>query len=337
MLNFLLAFSLLSFVVPTISADEIEILDLDVISYESFINNDEYALSQLRKALLQKGIVGVRGIPEYQIKVRAFIEAARCFTLLPETLKDQYAPDHEKGEMFLGYEAGKERFKRPDGEWVVDDLKVSYYGLVPESNENKWPKEIDLKTPFQELGMLMANMGESVMGKIGLVGPATGIYVNKTPKVGRMLYYRKNENSAVENPFWCGSHFDHGLFTALLPAFYFKDGELIDEPLEAGLFVNSEGKFKKVISDDPDVMMFQVGEFGQLATNDRIKATEHRVHKAAGWIERYTMALFFDAPVDTVIRSTSVLTQDERYGGKAGEKCSYAEWQKGSFERYIVK
>jgi hypothetical protein len=28
--------------------------------------------------------------------------------------------------MFLGYEKGKDKFKRPDGKWVVDDLKINW-------------------------------------------------------------------------------------------------------------------------------------------------------------------------------------------------------------------
>jgi isopenicillin N synthase-like dioxygenase len=69
----------------------------------------------------------------------------------------------------------------------------------------------------------------------------------------------------------------------------------VPEPPEAGLFVKVQGTFKKVAAD-PEVMMFQVGEFGQLVTNDAIRATEHRVHKAPDSIERYAMALFFNAP-----------------------------------------
>lgn len=40
-------------------------------------------------------------------------------------------------------------------------------------------------------------------------------------------------------------------------------------------FIN--GEEQQVL--DLDVMMFQVGEFGQLASNDGIRATEHRVHR----------------------------------------------------------
>jgi isopenicillin N synthase-like dioxygenase len=317
----------------------IQILDLDILSYQDFVQENPDTLNTLKKALYEKGIVGIKGVPGYKDKVQRFIQTAQAFSALPENVKESYAPNHDLGEMFLGYEKGKEQFKRPDGKWVVDDLKVSYYAFVPDSPQNKWPVELDLKTPFQDIGMLMSEMGKAIMSKIGLLEPSTNIALDGIPQVGRMLYYRKSANSAVENPLWCGSHFDHGIFTTLLPAFYFVNGEAVPEPIEAGLFVKTiyDGVFKKVIANDPDVMLFQVGEFGQLATNDAIKATEHRVHKASGEIERYTMAVFFSAPDDTIIHSVSELTQDTRYGGKSGDPCSYQSWDKASFDRYIVK
>jgi isopenicillin N synthase-like dioxygenase len=320
-------------------AEEIEILELDVIPYEAFMQDDPDALRLLDRALHEKGIVGIRGIPGYREKVAKLIETARAFSALPEEVKEMYAPNHDLGETFLGYEKGKEKFQRPDGKWVVDDLKISYYGFVPNNRENKWPLEIDLKTPFQDMGQLMADMGEVVMKKIGLVGLKTGISLDGIPRLGRMLYYRKNTDSRNDNPFWCGAHFDHGMFTTILPAYYFMNGEVVLEPKEAGLFVRtgSDVPFKKVVADDPEVMMFQVGEFGQLATDDTIRATEHRVHKADSSIERYTMALFFDAPMEAEIRSYSELTQDARYEGKAGDPCTYLQWHVNSFNRYIVK
>ena len=319
--------------------ERIETLELDILSYEDFIHDDPKALSLLHTALHEKGIVGIQGVPGYVEKVQRLIQQARKFTSLPEEIKNRYAPNRDKGELFLGFETGKERFKRPDGQWIIDDLKVSYYAFVPDDHTNKWPIELDLKTPFQDLGRLMSEMGEAVMKKIGLIGPDTGICLDNIPRLGRILYYRKTSEDSTDNPFWCGAHFDHGLFTALLPAFYFLNGKPVSEPPEAGLFVKTthDGIFKKVNSNNPEVLLFQVGEFSQLATNDRIQATEHRVHKAKDDIERYTMALFFSAPMDTVIYSLSELTQDERYSGPPGSPCSYRQWHENTFNRYLVK
>ncbi len=197
-----------------------EVLSLDVISYEAFAQRDSAALDVLVKALYEKGIVGIRGVPGYVSKVRRFIETAREFSLLPEEIKEVYAPNHDLGEMFLGYEKGKEKFKRPDGKWVIDDLKVSYYAYVPENKENKWPVEVDLQTAFQELGMAMSETAKVVMEQIDLTGPRTGIFVDEIPQVGRLLYYKKSADTDTDNPYWCGAHFDHGVFTALTQAYY---------------------------------------------------------------------------------------------------------------------
>lgn len=314
-----------------------ETLILDVISYEKLIQEDPETLQILHKALHEKGIVGVRAIPTYKEKYEQFIKAAREFSALPEQVKEKYEPNRSLGETFLGYEIGKEKFQRPNGEWVVDDLKASYYAFVPNSSQNKWPAELDLQTPFQDIGQLMADMGELIMYKIDLLGDKTGFKLEDNSRLGRMLYYRKCDNN--ENPYWCGAHFDHSLFTVILPAVYFIHGEQIPEPKEAGLFIRTspDMPFKKVFASDLDVMMFQVGEFGQLATNDGIRATEHCVRKTVGAVERYTLALFSNAPMDVPIYSTSVLAHDARYGTKIGEASTFRYWNDATFQRFLVK
>lgn len=333
-MKFFFSFSLLIFRLAAFSAEP---LNLNIISYDGFIRNDPESLLALRKALFEKGIVGIRDIPGYTQKIAKLIEAARIFSHLSDAAKEQYS--RKPGEMFLGYELGKEKFRLSDGTWVVDDQKASYYALIPDCIENKWPNEIDLRSPFQEMGMLMREMGISVMEKIGLLSPHTNISLVNEPAWGRMLTYRKAGDTAKSNPLWCGAHYDHGLFTVLLPAFYFIDESLVEEPEEAGLFVQSSTcqEFQKVVTS-PDVMLFQVGEFGQLVSNDAIRATKHQVQKAhIERIERYTMATFFGAPMDTVVFSHSELTNDSRYGAGPGEPCTYQHWHEASFNRYIVE
>jgi isopenicillin N synthase-like dioxygenase len=222
-----------------------------------------------------------------------------------------------------------------------DQLKVSYYALVPDVPENKWPSEVDLRKPFQDLATLFAEMSTSVMNTVGLLSSDTTLSSDKFHYIGRMLHYRSNAESTEGegNPFWCGAHYDHSCFTTLMPASYFVDGQQIPEPKEAGLFVRGaeDTVFRKVVADDPDVMLFQVGEFAQLATNDEVQATEHRVHKASGKIERYALAVFSGVSMDTVVNSTSILTKDARYAGNAGEPCTFGQWNKASLQRYIVE
>ncbi|HEX4069508.1 MAG TPA: 2OG-Fe(II) oxygenase family protein [Candidatus Babeliales bacterium] len=312
-----------------------EILDLDIISYEDLLQANPKALQILHEALHTKGIVGIRNVPGYKETYEQFITATKTFNAFPETIKEQYQPNRAAGDTFLGYEIGKEKFQRANGEWVIDDLKTSYYALVPNSSQNKWPSEVNLQDPFETLGMIMAHTGKLVMHTIGLLTNIPEFDLTQNPCTGRMLYYRKSADNI--NPYWCGAHFDHSLFTAILPAVYFVNGEQISEPFEAGLFVRTspENSFKKIVADDMNVMMFQVGEFGQLMSNDRIRATEHRVHKATGAIERYTVALFFNAPMDTPVYSSSTLTADVRYGTE--KACTFRHWHEASFKRYVVQ
>ncbi len=313
------------------SEGKVDILSLDVLSYEQLMANDPETVDTLSKALHTKGIVGIRGVPGFIEASEALLATSREFSALPEEVKEEYAPKAK--DLFLGYERGKEKFQRPDGKWFIDDLKVSYYAWIPNQRENRWPLELDLETPFERLGSIMAKMGEEVLARVYL----GNIPVSHIPKLGRMLYYQKKGDTGADNPYWCGAHYDHGLLTVLAPSCYFLSGKRIPEPLEAGLFVRIEGKFYKVEAD-PEVMMFQVGEFGQLATNDGIRATEHRVHKPFDSdIERYTIAVFFNAPMETVIYSSSELTKDARYGGSSGDPCSYERWNEESFKRYIAR
>lgn len=335
MLRFLLSVLLIG--KSFMHVEAVEILELDVIHYEKLIQADPKTLELLDKALHEKGIVGVRGVPGYREKHEQFIKSAREFSALPEAAKERYQPNSALGEIFLGYETGKEKFQRPNGDWVVDDLKTSYYAFIPDTAKNKWPVEVNLQEPFEALGELMAEVAKKIMYKIGLLRDLTGRDIEEDSIVGRMLYYRKGD--CHENPYWCGAHFDHGVFTAILPAVYFVNGKHIPEPIEAGLFIRTSesAPFKKVVAEDLDVMLFQVGEFGQLIRDDAIRATEHRVHKASGAVERYTFAVFINASMDVPIYSQSVLTNDTRYGAQAGQACTYRHWHEASFQRYIVK
>lgn len=314
---------------------EVEILDIDIFSYEDFAKHDSATIDSIRKALLTKGIVGLRGIPGYKEAAFNFIAHSREFSALDEKIKQAYAPNRKAGE-FLGYEIGMEKFLRPDGQWKIDDSKASYYALVPDKEVNVWPSECDLRNPFLQIANIMLKTGRSVLESLELMPKSFPL--DRTDGVGRMLHYHKQSDETMDNPFWCGAHFDHGLFTALMPAFYFVDGKSVSEPLEAGLFVRAKDdpNFYKVISDDPDVLLFQVGEFGQLATDDAIRATEHCVRKAKGGIERFTLAVFFSPPMDTTIHSCSQLTSDLRYSGEAGDPCTFEHWNEASLNRYLV-
>lgn len=327
---------------------EVKMLDTKIISYEDFVRGDEETVARIKAALKEDGIVGIKGVPGYVELRGRYIEAAKAFGALDPAIKVSYTPDRSKGQLY-GFESGTERFIKEDGTEVIDAGKYSYYAFISQDESsaehqgNMWPTECDLKTPYLEMGYFLFNTAIEVLRKIGY--DESRVDLNKVSGMGRMLDYQPNpENS---NPLWCGAHFDHSLFTALLSSTYFKGDKMISEPSEAGLFVQRPGDptFYKVVSDDPEVMLFQVGEFAQLDTDGAMQATKHCVNKAMdGDIRRVTMAVFINPDFETVIESHDVLAQDSRYLNRlngAGEvvpredgKCRFLDWHLLSFRRY---
>lgn len=310
-------------------------MKLDIIPFRHLKDNDSVMVKTVNHALLQNGIIGVRDIPEFEEKSRDFIEAARKFTLLDEETKNRYVPNRNIGET-EGYELGAEWFQNKDGIWQVDDKKASFYAFIPDHAKNKWPIEVDLKSAYLELGKLIFEAGKLILSMIGL-NDKTDLNFSELKGYGRMLHYQKESDLTNENPYWCGAHFDHGILTGLMPAYYFCEDIEIDEPEEAGLYIvpGNGTQFEKVYSQKKDILLFQVGEFGQLISNDEIKATKHLVRKVKGGIERYAFAVFYSPNKNMVIESYSSLIVDSRYNlNQVGGKISYDQWEKASFDRY---
>ncbi|TAK75257.1 MAG: isopenicillin N synthase family oxygenase [Gammaproteobacteria bacterium] len=310
-------------------------MQLDVISYHDLVNFT--ALAKLEAALLAKGIVGISDVPEFEKKTRAYINAARVFSALENTIKQQYVPDRDAGRT-EGYELGAEWFKDQEGHWQIDDKKASFYAFVPDDPRNKWPQEVDLKTSYQALGQLILATGKLVLKAMGL-DERMGLYHDQFVGYGRMLHYHKIGDTANANPNWCGAHFDHGMLTGLVPAYYFQNGKEVDEPNEAGLYITptNHTHFEKIAASDKSILFFQIGEFGQIISDDRIRATKHLVRKATeGEIERFAFALFCDPDDSIVIKSASQLTADSRYADhqSADGSITYGQWQVASYERY---
>lgn len=307
-------------------------MELDIVNFAALESQKDI----LRGALFNKGIVGVQGVPNYVEACQSYINAARQFAALHDDTKKRYAPDRDKG-FTEGYELGAEWFQDEKGEWQIDDKKASFYAHVPDDPRNPWPSEVDMKTSYLALGEIMFDAGKCVMDAIGL-NETMGLTHKHLTGFGRMLHYLKQADTHGKNPNWCGGHYDHGIFTALMPAYYFQNGVLIEEPSEAGLYIIPTGKhdYEKIHASDRSILLFQVGEFGQLISNDGIRATKHLVKKAQGNVERFTLALFIDPDLHMVIRSSSELAKDARYAHhqNVDASISYHAWEQASYERY---
>lgn len=315
-------------------------MKLDIISYHDLASADNVkTLDRCAEALQYKGIIGVKDVPDFVRISRDYIDACRKFSAMSEECKRQYEPNRDAGET-EGYELGAEKFQDENGVWQVDDKKGSYYARVPDDNRNRWPNELDLKTPYLALGSLIFSTAK-LMLKAMRLDESAGLDHDKLTGFGRMLHYHKEGDATNANPNWCGSHLDHGVLTGLMPAYYYRDGVEIDEPAEAGLYIIPAGKtsYEKIDANDKSIMLFQIGEFAQLMTDDRLRATRHVVKKSLDGIDRYTLALFCDPEVSFVINSKSELAKDERYAANksADGSISYGTWAEASYERYRVK
>lgn len=110
----------------------VEKIDLDVILYDDLLNNDSCALQKLNKALFEKGIFGIRGIPTYKEKLDRFIVAAKAFNSLPEEVKDLYTFDKTN----KGYFDGVVKEANQNIENVVDQMmKMERTSYTPEGSK----------------------------------------------------------------------------------------------------------------------------------------------------------------------------------------------------------
>lgn len=138
-------------------------VELDIISYNDLSDTASTAsLKKLIAAFLEKGIAGIGDAPGFQEKCRAHVTAARQFSLLSESTKQQYAPDRNTGAT-EGYELGAEWSKNKEAEWQIDDKKSSFYAFIKDNLRNKWPHEVDLKTSYIALGELIFNKCENII------------------------------------------------------------------------------------------------------------------------------------------------------------------------------
>jgi isopenicillin N synthase-like dioxygenase len=316
-------------------------MKLDIIAYNDIatLESNRVLADKIDTILRAKGIIGISGVPGFVARSQAYMKAAREFAALETSVKEQYTPKRDEG-LTEGYELGAEWFKNATGEWQIDDKKASYYAWVPDKPVNVWPTEVDLQTAYQALGQLMLDTGSLLLGALG-ISDVLGLKREQWQGYGRYLHYQKAGNETEANSEWCGAHFDHCALTALMPAHYFRNGVEIDEPSEAGLHIlpSGESDYVKIEASDKSLLLFQIGEFSQVASNDRIKATKHLVKKAHGDIERFAFALFFDAPYEATVKSTSTLAANPRYMSSQSEDgfVTYGDWSKATYALFRAK
>lgn len=283
--------------------------DYQIFSYSKRHEQKE----EITKHLHIYGFVAFIGVPKYSQAYQNYIKVARKFVHLTEKQKTSCSPENNN---IRGWSYGIEKFNG-----MVDSHKGSYYAFVPEKTgeENIWPESFpEFKTYYLNLAQIIYNTGKDVMELVG-VGRIN------TTGLGRMLYYAPIDlPDNTENPNWCGMHRDHSVITGLTAATFIKDGQVADQPEGSGLYVRGQA-----VPIPSDVLIFQVGETGELITNGTIVATEHLVKKAYGGYSRYAFAMFFDLPMDTVINSTIT-----KYNDRYKPNMTYSEWTDAALSKY---
>lgn len=327
-------------------------LQLTVIDYQNLTNPSSFTIQETKKALNRHGIIGIKGIPDYQINIENLINDAKKFYSLSPEEKEKYSPNRKAGE-WVGYEMGKQKFRREDGSEVLSTSKCSYYAYVtngrldPQVVQNIWPpiNVCNLETTFMTIGYIMEGVIKKVIDITGCI-QNTPILPDSFNAIGRLLQYTSSDSSN-SNP-WCEAHFDHGMFTALIPAYYWRDNEHIQEPEEAGFFVTlSDNECYKVVVDDPTTLLLLVGEFAQLVTNGQLQAIKHEVRRALDpKITRITQAVFLCPDPNETIISKDKLAQTDRYKMKLIDgtiiiredgACTYSDWHENSLNQNRIR
>merc|ERR1711862_388647 len=173
-------------------------------------------------------------------------------------------------------------------------------------------------------------MGAEIIHNVGQ--EVLSLLLNKnqeTTCVARMLHYSAiPEGEDDGNPNWCGLHKDHGLFTGLGPERYFLSGKQTAKPPNSGLYILNNEIYPK-----DDVILFQIGEALELATNGRTTATEHYVQKAFLGYERYALAVFFQPNEDMALSCQNEYVL-KKYADRYSPDMTYRVWNDRSLARY---
>jgi isopenicillin N synthase-like dioxygenase len=275
----------------------------------SFPKLEQY-IEQIRHQLFEHGYVIISQIEDFHEIYEKFIQQVKKFSELSIEEQNKSTPINSYE---LGWDRGIEIFNG-----FIDIYKGSYYSKFPDSLDNIWIESIpEYKIAWLKLSTCISNVGNALLGVLRWEIP-------EIQMVTRMLDYKCiSDKDNDPNPYWCGEHRDHGLFTGLCPAVYFRESEKIPEPEDAGLHIKG-----KKINIPANCLAFQVGEVFQLISNDKVTATLHRVHKAKN-CQRLAYAMFFSPNDNYIIKSTS-----ESFSDRYTEGITFKEWSTNSFNKY---
>lgn len=281
---------------------------------------------ELVSALQNDGLVSVGGVEFLSDLMRQFYLEMEKFISLSDEEKSKSTPDN-------WFESGWS-YGRESVAGVKDCKKGSYYANYPDY-KNVWPSG-PFQDAFLNLSYVILQTGLKILP---LIDERFQNEIKVARGLGRGLFYGAEEAKVIgENDApWCGVHRDHGLFTALIPDLYHKDGMVVCKPQGAGLYVNGQEVQERL----RPILVFQVGETLELLTKGKVRATPHHVAKAFDGVTRTTFAFFFEPPEETVVvEDISLLPETllERTKNrlKSGQT-TYYEWSMATYATWNKK
>ena len=295
------------------TSKQIALSDIPVIDVSPLHAGDDSGLARvaerLQAAAADPGFfyVSHHGVPETVLE--AARDSARRFFALPIDEKQKVRIDaYHRGFLRVG-EAKMYGGANPD-------LKESFvFGLDIESDDreilagnpllapNNWPGFMpELRPACNNFYTAMSACARSLMRAFAIamnLAPEFFLHnVQRPVSRGSLIYYPPQPPRMGTDQFGVAPHTDYGCLT------------LLWQDATGGLEVLNKQKEWVTAHPIEGTLVVNVGDLLARWSNDRFSSTAHRVINGSGH-ERYSMALFFDPDVDTLIDPAAVIGSNE--------------------------
>ncbi len=284
----------------TATAKPVDIAEIPVIDFTSFIHGDEDERQAVADAIAEAAqrigffyLTG-HGVPE-ALREDAFRRSAEFYALPPEEReKVRATPDWYRGLMSLSQDLGVG--KRYFEQYRIQDEFAPDPAADPQGRffrPNRWPQSQPALAEtsmayFRAMTQLSRHLLQAFALGIGLPSDRFDLWFEKPLSQLSLLYYSALPDGAQVTVQNAAAHTDEGPFTILAQGevggleVRRRDGEWIAAPPIAGTFVINIG----------DMMMWW--------SNGRYLSNMHRVRNTSGQ-ERYSIPFFFNPDQKVVV------------------------------------
>ena len=307
------------------------------------------------------GILAVKNIPNFSQYRKEFLPYASKIAALKDEQK--LTLEDKSSKFSVGWSHGKEKFEdtfdvhkgsyyfNPQYDNPTDDAKmISEY---PEAfNPNIWPTNFfpEFEGAAKQLGRLMVSVGilvaeqcdyyiKSKIPQFPRYTLRESITRSYSAKARLLHYFALKQPLKLKDDGWCGWHNDHGSLTALCPAMFMREGDMVEEISNeddnAGLFIKSRKNELVKINLPRDYMGFQIGETSQIQSGGFLRATPHAV-KPSRYpnVVRNTLAVFMQPSFETVLDPPSSVPIGNVSVDRYKKGMTFADFHKKTIESY---